>query len=70
MSDQFSAVIPQDGPASTGATHLVAALIANQGEQAGWRYVEFFTANIGNPNTRRTHARACSRFFACAKIAA
>jgi site-specific recombinase XerD len=29
-----------------------------------WRYVEFFTANIRNPNTRRAYARACTRFFA------
>jgi site-specific recombinase XerD len=26
--------------------------------------VEFFTANIRNPNTRRAYARACSQFFA------
>jgi hypothetical protein len=25
--------------------------------------VEFFTAKIRNPNTRRAHARACARFF-------
>jgi site-specific recombinase XerD len=31
---------------------------------AGWRYVEFFTANIRNPHTRRAYARACSQFFA------
>ena len=29
-----------------------------------WRYVEFFTANINNPHTRRAYARACARFFA------
>ena len=40
------------------------ALIAAVGDQASWRYVEFFTANIRNPNTRRAYARACSRFFA------
>src|ERR1700683_1831592 len=45
-------------------THLVPALIADLGEQASWRYVEFFTANIRNPNTRRAYARACGRFFA------
>jgi hypothetical protein len=28
------------------------------------RYVEFFTANIRNPHTRRAYARACGRFFA------
>jgi site-specific recombinase XerD len=33
------------------------------GDQAGWRYVEFFTANIRNPNTRRAYARACNQFF-------
>jgi site-specific recombinase XerD len=43
---------------------LLPALIADLGEQAAWRYVEFFTANIRNPNTRRAYARACSRFFA------
>jgi hypothetical protein len=26
--------------------------------------VEFFTANIRNPHTRRAYARACARFFA------
>ena len=43
---------------------LIPALIADAGDAAGWRYVEFFTANIRNPNTRRAYARACSRFFA------
>lgn len=47
--------------------HVVPALIADAGEQAGWRYIEFFTANIRNPNTRRAYARACSRFFAWAE---
>ena len=40
------------------------AVIAQAGEQASWRYVEFFTANIRNPHTRRAYARACARFFA------
>jgi hypothetical protein len=47
-----------------GWRHLAGALIANAGDAAGWRYVEFFTANIRNPNTWRAYARACSRFFA------
>jgi hypothetical protein len=38
-------------------TYIVPALIADLGEQASWRYVEFFTANIRNPNTRRAYAR-------------
>ena len=40
------------------------ALIADAGEPAAWRYIEFFTANIRNPNTRRAYARACQQFFA------
>jgi hypothetical protein len=46
------------------AANLVPALIADLGDAAAWRYVEFFTANIRNPHTRRAYARACSRFFA------
>ena len=45
-------------------TYIVPALVAAAGKQAGWRFVEFFTANIRNPNTRRAYARACSWFFA------
>src|SRR3954453_9906915 len=46
------------------ALNIVPALIANLGDAAAWRYVEFFTANIRNAHTRRAYARACSRFFA------
>ena len=42
---------------------MVPALIANAGDKAGWRYIDFFTANIRNPNTRRAYVRACSQFF-------
>jgi site-specific recombinase XerD len=46
-------------------TYIVPAIITDAGgDQAGWRYVEFFTANINNDHTRRAYARACSRFFA------
>ena len=45
------------------ASNVVPALIADLGDQAAWRYVEFFTANIRNPHTRRAYARACSQFF-------
>jgi len=43
---------------------VVPALIADAGERAAWRYVEFFTANIRNSNTRRAYVRACARFLA------
>ena len=31
---------------------------------AAWRFIDFFTANIRNSNTRRAYARACATFFA------
>ena len=49
---------------SPAAAHVVPALVASLGDTASWRYVEFFTANIRNPNTRRAYARACRQFFA------
>src|ERR1700726_3821736 len=33
------------------APNVVPALIADLGDEAAWRYVEFFTANIRNPHT-------------------
>src|ERR1043166_9610205 len=37
-------------------------LILDAGEKAGWRFIEFFTANIHNRNTREAYARAVGRF--------
>jgi site-specific recombinase XerD len=45
------------------ASNVVPAIIADLGDQVGWRYVKFFTANIRNPHTCRAYARACSQFF-------
>lgn len=62
--DQLPATIQPGTLTTPAASHLVPALIADAGETAAWRYIEFFTANIRNPNTRRAYARACSEFFA------
>src|SRR6202045_660849 len=62
--DQLPAIIAPGALTPMPDTRLALALIAAAGEQAGRRYVEFFTANIRNPHTRRAYARACSRFFA------
>ena len=51
-------------PSDAHTTLVVPALIADVGDEASWRYIEFFTANIRNPHTRRAYARACARFFA------
>src|SRR3954453_5372231 len=67
MSEQLPTIIPPGdlAPATpTDTLYVVPALIADLGDAAGWRYVEFFTANIRNPHTRRAYARACARFFA------
>jgi site-specific recombinase XerD len=64
MSDQLPAIIPPSALATPTDTYIVPALIAAAGDQAGWRYIEFFTANIHNDHTRRAYARACGRFFA------
>ena len=42
----------------------VPALIANAGRRASRRFVQFFTANIRNPNTREAYARAINAFLA------
>src|ERR1035438_4825781 len=47
---------------SSGLT--VPAVIAASGEKAAWRFVEFFTANIRNPNTRAAYSRAVAAFCA------
>ncbi len=39
------------------------AVIDDAGPQARRRFVEFFVANIRNPNTRMAYARAVARFF-------
>jgi site-specific recombinase XerD len=63
-SDQLPAITPSGALATPADTYIVPALIADLGQAAGWRYVEFFTANINNDHTRRAYARACTRFFA------
>jgi site-specific recombinase XerD len=51
----FTTPLPEDA--------LIPSMIADAGESAAWRYVDFFTSNIRNPNTRRAYARACQTFF-------
>jgi site-specific recombinase XerD len=48
---------------TTASAFVVPIIVAELGEAAAWRYAEFFTANVRNPNTRRAYARACARFL-------
>lgn len=55
-------------------THLpspalsVPVLVAAAGDRAGTRFLEFFAANIRNPNTRRAYSRAAREFLAWCEI--
>ena len=42
---------------------VLPAVIADAGEQASRRFLEFFTANIRNKNTRLAYARAVAEFL-------
>jgi site-specific recombinase XerD len=66
VSSQLPApiVLEQTAVVKAGGASVVPAIIAAEGEPASWRYIEFFTANIRNPNTRRAYARACANFLA------
>jgi hypothetical protein len=40
------------------------AIVTQAGEQVRWRFLEFFTANIRNKNTRMAYVRATGPFLA------
>lgn len=44
------------------ATTMAPALVAASGDRAAYRFLEFFTAQIRNPHTRRAYARAVGEF--------
>ena len=44
-------------------SQIVPALIADAGDQAARRFLEFFTANIRNRNTRAAYAQAVAQFL-------
>ena len=46
------------------AGHSAPALVAAAGDRAAYRFLEFFTAQIRNPNTRRAYIRAVEEFCA------
>jgi hypothetical protein len=67
--DQLPAIIQPGALATPADTYIVPALIADLGEAANWRYVEFFTANINNDHTRRAMRAPAADFSPGAKIA-
>jgi integrase/recombinase XerD len=62
MSQEIVPIPPRRDLARVGPENLP-TMITRAGEKAGWRFVEFFTANIRNRNTRAAYAQAVSQFF-------
>jgi site-specific recombinase XerD len=58
------AVAVATGQMTGTGTATVPIVIANAGERATRRFIEFFTANIRNRNTRGAYARAVGQFLA------
>src|ERR1017187_9358891 len=56
-------VVKRDQELTTGGLAAVPAVVMAAGKKAGLRFIEFFTANIRNANTRRAYHRACCDFF-------
>ena len=58
---------PYDGQElASASTDLVPVVVSQAGDRAAYRFLEFFTASIRNPNTRAAYHRAvCSLFSWC-----
>jgi site-specific recombinase XerD len=52
------------GPSTLSSSLVVPAMIAEAGDRAARRFLEFFAASIENDNTRMAYYRAVSSFFA------
>ena len=63
MSPEFS-LIPTSKLNRAAGLESVPVQITRLGEKATWRFIEFFTANIRNKNTRAAYAHAVTQFFA------
>lgn len=63
MKQQNGEVIPANLPATRPSGPVLPSLIAEAGEQAARRFLEFFTANIRNKNTRAAYAQAVAQFL-------
>ena len=61
---QLTVSQPSGAVAAASAAVVVPGLIADAGEHATRRFLEFFAATIRNKNTRTAYLHAVSRFFA------
>ena len=58
-----TALVVVDRPSPSFSALVVPRVVADLGEHAALRFVDFFTANIRNPNTRAAYAVAVRGFF-------
>ena len=56
-------IIPNGYQSLTLADKGVPVVVADAGDRASYRFIEYFTATIRNPNTRQAYYRAVSQFF-------
>src|SRR5690242_17745765 len=61
---QLLTIAPDRATAVTARGIVVPAVIADAGEHAARRFLEFFAATIRNKNTRMAYYRAACHFFA------
>jgi integrase/recombinase XerD len=54
---------PQSLPVSTAPFPSLPSLIAEAGDRASWRFLEFFTVNVRNRNTRAAYGQAAGAFL-------
>lgn len=55
-------LLPNVLPNTSGGP-IVPAIVADAGDNAARRFLEFFTVNIRNPNTRAAYAQAIGQFL-------
>jgi len=61
MSNEMT-IIPAKNSLAPASGPVVPALFTAAGEQAAYKFIEFFTANIRNKNTRQAYLRAVQQF--------
>lgn len=62
MSSEIVPVSTRNLARRSQPADLVPAFVADAGEDPSRRFIEFFTVNIRNPNTRAAYLRAVRKF--------
>jgi hypothetical protein len=57
-------LVPKMNALTLRHAHTVPSILANAGEHAATKFLEFFAARTLNLDTREAYARACGQFLA------